>query len=195
VRDGGDRLVGKRSVPILPAGACSTGTANLTVAAAVRLGTYHLLACADQPAAVSEGNEADNCRAAAGVVDVRAPDLVVTTLAVPPGPVSPGGALAVSDTVHNQGTGDSGPSTTRFYLSRDVKKTAIDARLTEVRAVPSLAVGATSSGSTSVTVPVGTMPGAYYLIACADDLKKVAESAAWEKNNCRVSASAIAVSP
>jgi hypothetical protein len=195
VRDGGDRLVGKRSVPVLPAGACSTGTANLTVAAAVKLGTYRLLACADQLAAVSEGNEADNCRVAAGVVDVRAPDLVVTTLAVPPGPVSPGGTMVVGDTVLNQGTGDAGSSITRFYLSRDAKKTALDVRLTETRLVAPLSVGATSAGTTTVTLPAATAAGAYYLIACADDLKKVAESAAWEKNNCRVSASAIAVSP
>jgi hypothetical protein len=65
-----------------------------------------------------------------------------------------------------------------------------------------LGAGATSTGSASVTVPVTTKvgvipttvsPATYYLLACADDLKKVPESN--EKNNCKASATRVTVNP
>jgi hypothetical protein len=37
----------------------------------------------------------------------------------------------------------------------------------------------------SVTIPPGTTPGSYFLLACADDAGQVIESA--ETNNCRAS--------
>jgi hypothetical protein len=37
--------------------------------------------------------------------------------------------------------------------------------------VPSLAPGATSSGTVTVTVSAGTASGTYFLLACADDYR------------------------
>jgi len=44
------------------------------------------------------------------------------------------------------------------------------------RAIPALAPGATSSGSTTVTIPAGTATGNYYIIAKADADNVVAET-------------------
>ena len=65
--------------------------------------------------------------------------------------------------------------------------------MTGTRSVVSLAPGATSSGSKTVTVPLATPLTTYYLLACADDLVKVAESS--EGNNCRASATTVTIHP
>ena len=80
----------------------------------------------------------------------------------------------MTDTVKNQGGGPSGGSTLRFYLSRDALRDAGDTSLGD-RAVPELVPGASSAGSTSLTIPPGTGSGTYYLIAEADATGVVAE--------------------
>jgi subtilase family serine protease len=69
----------------------------------------------------------------------------------------------------------------RFYLSRDWVLDAGDIALAESRAVPALAAGDSSSASTTVTIPSGSAPGYYYLLAQADALGAVVESS--ETNN------------
>lgn len=119
------------------------------------------------------------------------PDLVETTLTNPPATVQQGGSFSVTDTVQNQGAGGAGVSTTRYYLSLDTAKSASDVLLTGSRSVPGLAPAATSNGSATVTVPASTPLNTYFLLACADDLGVVAESA--EGNNCRASATTVQV--
>ena len=166
---------------------------NVTVPANAKLGTYFLLACADDTKIVAEGDETNNCEAPESQVEVRAPDLVETAVSNPPGAAAPGGSFSVTDTVGNQGNAAAGVSTTRYYLSLDVKKGAADTLLTGSRAVPGLEPGADSTGTVAVTLPAATPAGTYFLLACADDLKKVKESK--EKNNCRASASQVTVGP
>ncbi len=67
----GDKLLsGTRSVPILAAGATSSGTINVTVPTTTTLGTYYLLACADDTMVVTETNENNNCKASSTKVQV-----------------------------------------------------------------------------------------------------------------------------
>jgi hypothetical protein len=69
-----DRLLdGSRAVPALLAGASSSGTVLVTVPPATPLGTYYLLACADDLKVVKESKEGNNCRASASQVQVTAP--------------------------------------------------------------------------------------------------------------------------
>jgi hypothetical protein len=59
-------------------------------------------------------------------------------------------------------------------------------------------VGGALAGTTTVGVPTTVTPDSYFLLACADDLKKVAEGNAaltGEKNNCLVSTTKVAVGP
>jgi hypothetical protein len=153
------------------------------------LGTYVLLVCADDTHVVTESAEANNCRASAGTVQVGASDLIETAVSNPPGVASAGGSFAVTDTVLNQGTGPSNAATTRYYLSSD--GVALTKLLTGTRAVPVLAVNATSTATVTVTIPTDTVLGTYFLLACADDVHVVAESN--ETNNCRASAGTVQV--
>ena len=59
--------------------------------------------------------------------------------------------------------------------------------------MPALSAGANSAGSVTVSIPAAMPPGSYYLLACADDAKKVAESD--EKDNCKAAAAQIIVTP
>ena len=59
-----------------------------------------------------------------------------------------------------------------------------DVRMGGVRELAALAAQASSEAPTLVTVPFGTQPGRYHLLACADDRAAVAEAA--EGDNCRV---------
>ena len=83
----------------------------------------------------------------------------------------------------------------RFYLSPDSEQslqeraaaphTALrDVRMGGVRELAALGAQARSEAPTLVTVPLGTQPGRYHLLACADDRSAVAEAA--EGDNCRV---------
>ena len=165
----------------------------MTVPASTKVGVYVLLACADDYGVVAESDEANDCRAAATQVEVRAPNLKETAVADPPATVGRGGVFVVTDTVANQGNAGAGVSTTRFYLSADTKGSKTDTLLGGSRGVPALGVGAVSSGTVAVTVP-GTAPtGEFYLLACADDVKKVAESN--EKDNCRAAPSRVMITP
>jgi subtilase family serine protease len=70
---------------------------------------------------------------------------------------------------------------TRFYLSTNITLEAADVLLAESRTVAALSPGASSSGTTLVTIPPGTAPGAYYILAKADAEGSVSEST--ETNN------------
>jgi hypothetical protein len=110
------------------------------------------------------------------------PDLVVKSVSNPPASIKGDKKFTVKDTTMNQGLKKAGKSVTRYYLSVDVVKDDNDILLKGRRRVKALKPGKSSGGETKVTVPNGTLPGNYYLIACADDTKKVTESD--ETNNC-----------
>jgi len=119
------------------------------------------------------------------------PDLVETLVSSPPSTAVVGGSFSVKDTAKNQGSVSAGASTTRYYFSLDKLKSSGDKLLSGQRAVPILAPGQSSSGTVSVTIPSGTAAGTYFLLACADDTKIVAEGN--ETNNCFASGTAIQI--
>jgi hypothetical protein len=194
VRNTGDRvLTGSRSVGALAPSATSTGATTVTIPAATPLGTYVLLACADDTSTNIESNESNNCTASAGSVVVSAPDLVATTVTNPPATARVGTSFNVTDSTANRGGVASAASVTRYYLSLDRAKSTGDPLLSGSRNVPILAANAVSTGSAAVTIPTATAAGTYYLLACADDTKVRIESN--EANNCVASASATRVGP
>jgi subtilisin family serine protease len=192
VKDAGDvLLIGYRSVPTLAGGAISSGPRTVTVPAAMPLGSYRLLACADDRLAVKESNEANNCVASATTVVVGWPDLLTSTVGNPPASVVLGTSFGVTDKVQNAGAVSAGASTARYYLSLDAMKDAGDVLLTGYRIVPILAAGTVSIGVATVAVPATTGPGTYHLIGCSDAGSVVKESD--EANNCAASATVVAV--
>jgi large repetitive protein len=169
--DGGDVWLASRAVPALGAGATSTASTVVTIPAGTLPGTYYVLAQSDAMGVVGESQEANNTGYAAVQVG---PDLSVLAPMVP-GSAGPGVTISVTDTTRNQGGGEAGASTTSFYLSTNPYLDAGDVFLGS-RSVPALAAGASSTGSTSVTIPAGTPAGQYYVIAVADGGQGVAES-------------------
>jgi subtilase family serine protease len=181
-------LDGSRAIGALAAGAASSGSTAVTIPAGTTPGTYYLIAKADAGGTVAETQESNNTTVRA--IQVGG-DLAVSALTVP----SKGGAgasIVVTDTTANQGGGAiTSASVTAFYLSMNVLFDALDVRLDGSRAIGALAAGAASSGSTAVTIPAGTTPGTYYLIAKADADGTVTETQ--ESNNA--TARVIAIGP
>jgi subtilase family serine protease len=101
---------------------------------------------------------------------------------VAPSSANAGTRITVSNTARNHGGAGARSSITKFYLSTNSTFGAGDILLGS-HGVPSLAAGASSTASTALTVPAGTAPGSYYLLAVSDATKLVTE--ARENNNAR----------
>jgi len=193
LKNSSDKLLsGTRSVSGLAPGASSTGTTTVTIPSSTVAGSYYLLACADDTNSVPENNDANNCLASTGLVQVTAPDLVATAVTNPPATATLTSSFSVADTVSNQGAAASGSSTTRFYLSTDTLKSGSDLLLSGTRSVPGLTPGASSTGTATVSIPSGTATGSYYLLAFFVNDSATTESN--ESNNCRASATQVLVS-
>jgi subtilase family serine protease len=175
--DAGDTPLGSRAVPPLAPGAASSQTSTLTLPAGLATGTYYIAAQADADGTVPETVETNNV----AFMSVRVgPDLVVSALSVAGTPV-PGQPVTITDTTKNSGIGDAPASTTSYYLSADVTLSAGDVLLGS-RSVGALAGnGGSQSGSATVTIPAGTAPGSYYVLAVADGPNVVPETS--ETNN------------
>lgn len=105
----------------------------------------------------------------------RLPDLTVSSLSAPAS-AAPATSVSVTDTTANAaGSLAAGSSTTAFYLSANATWEATDVLLGS-RVVASLAGGASSSASTTITIPSGTASGPWYILARADSSGVVAES-------------------
>ncbi len=181
----GTLLTGSRSVPALAGGASSSGTAMVSLSPYFVPGNYYLLACADDTRSVIESDENNNCAYSSGMLKVDGPDLVENSVLVS-GPLVLGQTVQVTDTALNQGAANAGSSTTRYYLSKTVSAVPAGTLLTGSRSVPALAVGISSTGTASVTISPYVPVGSYYVLACADNTRYVAESN--ENNNCAASA-------
>ena len=111
----------------------------------------------------------------------QSPDLSVTAVSAPANAIR-GRAMIVADRTTNIGAARATePTRTRYYLSLDSTLDGSDMPLGGGRAVPDLAAGASAVGARSVRIPLGIAPGAYFLIAQADDTSVLAESR--ENNN------------
>ena len=119
------------------------------------------------------------------VYQIYAVDLVMTQVSKTATTVKRGLTFVVTNTARNKGTlGTTTTFKTSFYLSADKIITTADIKLTGDRVIVGLAAKAyTTSAGTTVTVPVGTPAGVYYVGACTDSGKVVVESS--EGNNCR----------
>jgi hypothetical protein len=122
-----------------------------------------------------------------------APDLVAAAVSDPPATRRLGGSFSVTHTVLNQGIAEAPASTTRYYLSTDTVRNPGDRRLTGNSSVPGLPAGAQSTRTRTLTIPVNTALGNYFLLACTDDTQVVTEND--ESNNCRASTTQVTVRP
>jgi len=99
---------------------------------------------------------------AQNTINVLAPDLIESISA--PASAASGTAISVTDIATNQGNGVAPASATWFYLASSA--TAKSGSFLGSRGVPTLAVGASSTGTTTLTMPAAF--GTYYVLACAN---------------------------
>jgi subtilase family serine protease len=107
-------------------------------------------------------------------------DLVVTAVPNPPSSVLPSAAFSLAPTVANNGTDQAPASTTSFFLVNT--GTGAKKNLKGGQNVPILDPGASASPAAALSLFSDTLPGTYFVQACADGPKGVSEEA--EGNNC-----------
>jgi hypothetical protein len=130
------------------------------------------------------------CAFAAPAAAQKLPNLRVVEVRHPKSNASPGDQLAITDKVKNAGGKSAGPSVVRFYLSADVERDRSDTRLVGSQSTGRIAPGVKFVGEGHFGIPPSTPAGDYFLIACADDTKKVRESS---EDNCRDAGKKLAV--
>lgn len=180
-----------RVVTSLGAGASNTATTGLSIPSTAPGGTYHLCEMADSANQVAESNETDNTLCNGATVTLPSADLVMTAVSTATSVIAPGQTLLVSNSVNNQGGFPAGSFRIGFYLSANADGSTQDVMISTTRTLSSLAAGASSTGTTSLTVPSATPPNNYYLCAMADTLHQVAETD--EGNNTRCTTSTLQV--
>ena len=98
-------LTGSRPVPGLAKNTSNSGTATVTIPTTTPVGTYYLLACADDLNAVIETDNSNCVFANPGQVTVTRPDLIMSTVSTNPATMvrAPGGTFSVTDATLNAG--------------------------------------------------------------------------------------------
>jgi subtilase family serine protease len=190
---GGDDIVisTTRTVTALVAGASNTATTSLSIPSNAPGGTYYLCAMADSVNQVAETDETNNSLCSGATVTLPSADLVMTALSTATTVIAPGKTLPVSNSVKNQAGFSAGSFAIGFYLSVNADGSTQDVAITATRTLSALAAGATSTASTTLTIPAATPFGTYYVCAVADSGHTVAESD--EGNNTLCTGSTIQV--
>ena len=181
VRSAGVLAVGLANSSALPSGQVVLslrypGTANPSVPGPVRL----LNAIVDEQTATP--------------ITEPIADLVVSTLATSSPPLTPGASLSLSNAVQNAGGATAGAFTVSFSLSTDqTAGGANDLAFPTTRSVSSLNAGASSSVTTTLTIPTTTPVRSYFVCAQADSANVLIEGD--ETNNGRCTSTALSVAP
>jgi uncharacterized repeat protein (TIGR01451 family) len=173
-----DLSLGFRGIPALSPKQSDAGSTTLTIPLATPLERHFLIAVADADSAVAETKEKN---AKAKALNVTRPDLVVRALRGPASAAA-GANIVVEETTRNVAPVPAGASTTRYFLSTDGVFDGGDVLLGS-RIVPALDAKGRSPGSTTVTIPLATIPGKYFVLAVADAGTAVSEID--ETNNVR----------
>ena len=105
--------------------------------------------------------------------------------------VMAGSEIELEDTTNNAGKARASRSTTRFYTSADKKLSGNDIRMGGKRSIGPLDPAESSPGESSARIRVNTPPGEVYVLACADDRKRIDEER--EGNNCRATADTLSI--
>ena len=173
--DGTDTLLGSQAFGAL--GVLKTADFSIPFTVPDVAGPFFVIAKVDADNQVPESNEANNTRAKTLGVGV---DLNISDFSGVPTASGAGSTFTVNDVTKNLSSVPVGESTTSFYLSTDNVFDPADVLLAS-RTVPALGARRTHGANTSVTIPVGTTSGNYFIIAVADAGKVYTE--ANENNN------------
>jgi len=166
-----------------------------TVPASLPPGLYYLVVVADDDGRVAELDELDNTFVSdTPRVQVKRADLVVAALSGPATGLV-GKTIAVGNTIVNQGAAPATAARVSFFVSL-LDATPGSGRLIGTRDIATLgATGsptASSTATTTLTLPANLAPGSYFLSAVVDLAGTIAEGV--ETNNGFTAAGQIVVS-
>jgi subtilase family serine protease len=185
-------LNGFQDVPALPTTPGSnsfSSTVTVVVFSDTLPGTYVLRGCADGDDVVIESSNTNNCTdSATSVVVDETPDLTVTSVSNPPSSLSQGGHFNVTATVKNLSTTVSAAASTTKYFLVPTSGGPGTKDLSGTTSVPALDPQQQFTHAEPVTVRTDTVPGQYFLRACADSEKVDPEVN--ENNNCTTTSGA-----
>ena len=183
-----DIRIWSRYIQALEAGAENRIDSSVTLPLTLEGGTYFLGAIVDHTDALNESVD-DNNDLTGNQVDVIPSDLVMTDVSAP-ATGSPGTTITIANTVANIGAGMAHRFSVGLYLSTDNIITTSDIQIGWPY-ISSLAPGMDSSQNTTVTIPLNTVEGPYYVGAIADYNDGLSE--ADESNNDFVSTQQIQI--
>lgn len=175
-------FIGQRYIPEYSIDSLSDSN-SVTIPNGITEGKYYLGMFVDQANAVKETNATNNTLVAANQISItKARDLTLTAFDGPTTGVC-GNAISLNNTVKNLGTGTATGVNIKYYLSADSTIATTDTYLGQ-RTVSSLAGGASSVATTSVTIPSTVTAGSCYLGAYVDPTNVVKETI--ETNNTKL---------
>lgn len=148
---------------------------SVTIPGATTPGNYYLLYFADYSGAQSESDETNNVSSVAITVTTPSIDMVIQSQTASPTSVAAGGSVSVGCYIYNQGNTSSSSSNVGYYLSTDAVWDAGDTYL-NYTAGGTLGALASSYRSSTVTIPLATTPGSYYILYYADYANAVTET-------------------
>jgi hypothetical protein len=164
----------KRTVISLNPGASNAWpSTSVVIPADARPGIYHMYAKADEDVtgtyAVAESNEDNNWMCSTTTIEIPDPDLVMSQVSIFTYNVTTGESMVILDSLTNRGGSQALSFDIGYVLSpNNIIGDGDDIRLPTTRTLDVLSVGATSTASTSVTIPADVPPGVYYVGAVAD---------------------------
>ena len=179
-------LNGTASIPVIEAGQSATVQKTVKVYSDTASATYNVQACADSAKAIIETLESDNCGLADGALTVQGivvghSDLVVTAVPNPPSSVLPSAAFTLAPTVKNR-RHRSGARLHDQLLPRATRAPARRRTSRAVRTCRRWLPERAPSPAAALSLFSDTLPGTYFVQACADGPKGVSEEV--EGNNC-----------
>jgi subtilase family serine protease len=187
-------IITNRPVAALATGASSTGTTSLLIHSTTPSGVYYVCAKADSLSQIVESDETNNTLCSSNQVTVPPPDLLISALSTTTTTANAGGVAMVTNAITNQGGSKAGTFIVAFHLSTNaVYGDGDDIVLTTTRTIGLLGVGATSSATNALQIPLTIPAGSYFICANADDGNSVAESE--EGNNAACTATTVTVPP
>lgn len=136
---------------------------TLTIPANTAVGTYFIIAKADNANAIAETNENNNV-ASFGITVLATADLVPTTVGAPTS-ISAGNAMSLICQVSNNGLATANATRVHYFLYDQSLLNFIELGYTTINA---LAVNTSNVKYPTFTVPVNTPPGTYQLYFVAD---------------------------
>ena len=193
-----DTLLGSRTIAAasLTAGASNSATTTFTVPSTLASGNYYLGEIVNATNTQVETNKTNNTRASSGPIAVIRPgvDLVPTAIGTSAASVLTGAGVTITDTVANQGPSNMTAASivVKYYLSKDTTITATDTLLGSRTILASaLTAGASSTASTTFTVPAAMAGGTYYIGEIVNATNTQVETN--KTNNTRASSGPITV--